>query len=89
MADRALAPAGSGADQSSVLRPLPTDLSRDPQPLVPGRPVFARVEVLPFEHVFRAGSSIRVTIDSASGPVQSTGLWGLTAPRTAFRDMIT
>jgi uncharacterized protein len=88
VADRALAPAGSGADQSSVLRPLPTDLSTDRRPLVPGQPVYARVEVLPFEHVFRAGSSIRVTIDSASGPVQSTGLWGLTAPRTTFRDTI-
>jgi uncharacterized protein len=46
------------------------------------------VEVLPFEHVFRAGSSIRVTIDSAMGPVQSTGLWALAAPRTAFDDTI-
>jgi hypothetical protein len=35
---------------------------------------------MPFEHVFRKGSSIRITIDSASGTVQSTGLWGM-SPR--------
>jgi predicted acyl esterase len=88
VADRALAPAGPGPDQSSALRPLPAFLAADRRPLVPGQPVYARVEVLPFEHVFRTGSSIRVTIDSAMGPVQSTGLWGLAAPRTAFDDTI-
>jgi uncharacterized protein len=88
VADRRLAPAGSGPDQSSALRPYQTDLPGGRQPLVPGKPVFARVELLPFEHVFRAGSSIRITIDSAMGPVQSTGLWGLTGSTAPFRDTI-
>jgi uncharacterized protein len=86
VAERKLAPAGSGPRQSSPLRPYQTHLGR--QPLIPGQPVYARVELFPFEHVFRKGSSIRITIDSAMGPVQSTGLWGLTAPRTPFTDTI-
>lgn len=86
VAQRKLAPAGPGPLQSSPLRPYQTHLAR--QPLVPGKPVYARVELFPFEHVFRTGSSIRITIDSAVGHVQSTGLWGLTGPRTPFTDTI-
>jgi hypothetical protein len=56
--------------------------------LTPGKPVSARVEILPFEHVFRAGSSIRITIDSASGDVQPTGYWGLVTPAGKFTDTI-
>jgi uncharacterized protein len=88
VAQRALEPAGPGSDQSSALRPVHPDRAADRQPLVPGQPVLARVELLPFEHVFRAGSSIRITVDSAMGTVQSTGLWGLTAPSAPFRDTI-
>ena len=86
VAQRKLAPAGTGAGQSSTLRPYQTHPGR--QPLTPGKPVYARVELFPFEHVFRKGSSIRITIDSAMGRVQSTGYWGLTGLRTPFHDTV-
>jgi predicted acyl esterase len=57
---------------SSALRPLHTDLQSDAQPLSAGVPVLARVEIQPFDHVFRAGSAVRVSID-----VPSTSLVGL------------
>jgi uncharacterized protein len=88
VAQRALAPAGNGPRQSSPLRPYQTHTLAGRQPLTPGKPVYARVELFPFEHVFRKGSSIRITIDSAMGRVESTGLWGLTAPHTPFTDTI-
>jgi uncharacterized protein len=88
VAQRKLGPAGNGPDQSSVLRPYQTHTEADRQPLVPGKAVYARVELMPFEHVFRKGSSIRITIDSADGNVQSTGLWGLTPPPGQFTDTI-
>ena len=71
---------------SSTLRPYQTHLGR--QPLTPGKPVYARVELFPFEHVFRKGSSIRITVDSAMGRVESTGLWALTSPRTPVTDTV-
>jgi predicted acyl esterase len=49
---------------STVLRPLHTDLQADAQPLSPGVPVVARVEIQPLDHVFRAGSAIRLSIDA-------------------------
>jgi uncharacterized protein len=88
VAQRKLAPAGNGPGQSSVLRPYQTHTQADRQPLSPGKPVYARVELFPSEHVFRKGSSIRITIASAMGPVESTGLWGLTSPQTPFTDTI-
>jgi predicted acyl esterase len=88
VAQRKLAPAGRGADQSSPLRPYQTHLRAGRQPLAPGKPVSARVELFPFEHVFRKGSSIRITVDSAMGRVQSTGLWGLTGSRAPFTDTV-
>jgi putative CocE/NonD family hydrolase len=51
---------------SSVLRPAHTNLESDAQPLSAGVPVPARVEIQPFDHVFRAGSAIRVSIDAPS-----------------------
>jgi hypothetical protein len=50
-----------------VLRPLHTDLQSDAELLSPGVPVPVRVEIQPFDHVFRAGSAIRLSID-APGP---------------------
>jgi predicted acyl esterase len=88
VAQRALAPPGSGPAESSVLRPYQIQAPADRQPLVPGKPVYARVELMPFEHLFRKGTSIRITIDSASGPVQSTGLWGMTAHQGHFTGTI-
>ena len=88
VAQRKLAPAGNGARQSSPLRPYQTHTQASYQPLSPRTPVYARVELFPFEHVFRAGSSIRITIDSAMGAVQSTGYWGLTGLPTPFQDTV-
>ncbi len=53
--------------RSTALRPYQTHQLNDASPLVPGTPTYARIEVFPFEHVFRSGSSIRLTIDSAAG----------------------
>jgi uncharacterized protein len=89
VAQRKLAPPGNGPEQSSVLRPYQVDTQASYQPLTPGRPVYARVELLPFEHVFRAGSSIRITIDSAMGTVQPNGsAWGLNGLPGPFTDTI-
>jgi uncharacterized protein len=88
VAQRKLAPAGDGPQQSSPLRPYQTHTLAGRQPLTPGKPVYARVELFPFEHVFRKGSSIRITVDSAMGRVQSTGLWALTGPRAPFTDTV-
>jgi len=88
VAKRKLAPAGNGPYQSSALRPYQLLTRATYEPLVPGQAVYARVGLLPFEHVFRKGSSIRVTIDSAIGPVQSTGSWGMTGPSTKFSDTV-
>ena len=53
------------SDESSELRPVITGLEDDVEPLVPnGEPVLARVEILPFAHVVRAGSQLRLTIDT-------------------------
>jgi hypothetical protein len=49
---------------STALRPVQTDLRADRQPLTPGFPVLARVQIQPFDHVFRAGSAIRFSIDT-------------------------
>jgi hypothetical protein len=52
---------------TSVLRPLHTDLRADIEPLVPDVPVLARIELEPVDHVFRAGSAIRLSIDTPGG----------------------
>jgi putative CocE/NonD family hydrolase len=59
LSHRKLDPAGT-----TVLRPQHTFLQADAQSLTPGTPVFARAEIQPFNHVFRAGSAIRVSIDA-------------------------
>jgi predicted acyl esterase len=60
------------ADASTVLRPVQTHLQSDVQLLESGVPVFSRTQIEPFDHVFRRGSAIRVSID-----VPSTSLVGL------------
>ncbi|MCW3063402.1 MAG: CocE/NonD family hydrolase [Solirubrobacterales bacterium] len=52
---------------STALRPYPTYRGADVEPLVPGKPVLARLEILPFDHVFRAGSAIRLSVDAPGG----------------------
>lgn len=51
-------------DLSTDIRPVPTFQEDDIEPLVPGELTEVSVEVFPVAHVFRAGSSIRITIDS-------------------------
>lgn len=55
------------AAQSTVLRPVHTHLESDNALLEPQQPVLMRVELLPFNHVFRSGSSIRLSIDTPGG----------------------
>lgn len=52
---------------SSVLRPVQTHLQQDAADLPPGQFVQARVELFPFAHVFRADSSLRISIESPGG----------------------
>jgi putative CocE/NonD family hydrolase len=56
---------------SKPTMPVQTNLEVDLQPLVPGEPTLMRLAVLPFDHVFRAGSRIRLVIDTPS----QTGGW--------------
>jgi hypothetical protein len=59
LTDRALDPR-----TSTVLRPDHPYTLQAVEPLMPSQPVLARLELLPFDHVFRAGSAIRLSIDS-------------------------
>ena len=59
---RALDPA-----RSTALAPFHTDQQADARALVPGRPTRMRVQLWPFDYVFRKGSSIRLWIDAPSG----------------------
>jgi hypothetical protein len=52
---------------STVLRPNHPYTLSAAQPLTPLTPTLARIELLPFDHVFRAGSAIRLSIDSPGG----------------------
>ena len=56
--------------QSTATWPRPTYQKSDVETLAPGVPTYARIPILPFEHVFRAGSSIRISIEA---PVGMTG----------------
>jgi putative CocE/NonD family hydrolase len=59
--------------RSTVVRPFHSHTATDQRALVPGHATRVRVELPPFDHVFRAGSSIRLTVD---GPTGLTGLTG-------------
>jgi hypothetical protein len=59
-------------DRSTVLRPYQTHAAEDVAMLTPGEPVLARLEVFPFGHVFRAGSRLRVWVES---PTVLPQLW--------------
>ncbi len=54
-------------ERSTTLRPWHTHREADVEPLTPGEPVLARIELLPFNHVFRAGSAIRLAVDAPGG----------------------
>jgi predicted acyl esterase len=64
---RALDPA-----RSTALAPYQTDQQKSARPLVPGRPTYMRIQLWPFDYVFRKGSSIRLWIDAPTG---ETGGW--------------
>jgi predicted acyl esterase len=59
-------------DDATELRPTHTHRFEDVAPLVPGEWTPVRVEIMPFGHVFHAGSRIRVMIDT---PGDSTTRW--------------
>lgn len=53
------------AADATELRPAISRLESEVTPLEPGgEPVLARVEILPFAHVFREGSQLRITVDT-------------------------
>jgi putative CocE/NonD family hydrolase len=62
------------AARSTPLRPDHSYKQSDVEQLTPGKPVLARMEMLPFDHVFRAGSAIRLTVDAPGGWFQITPL---------------
>src|SRR5262249_36971806 len=62
---------GLGPD-STDLWPSPTFQEKDWSPLVPGEWVQARVGICAFGHVFRAGSRIRIMVDT---PGDSRAEW--------------
>lgn len=60
------------APESTDLRPIPTRLEADVEPLPPGEWSLVRVEIYPFAHVLRAGSRLRVEVSTPGG---NKGRW--------------
>jgi putative CocE/NonD family hydrolase len=58
--------------RSTQLNPYQTHAAGDFQPLVRNQPTLVKVELWPFNYVFRAGSAIRLTIDTPTW----NGIWG-------------
>ncbi|HVB91844.1 MAG TPA: CocE/NonD family hydrolase [Acidimicrobiales bacterium] len=52
---------------STATWPRPTYQKADVHRLVPGVPTYARIPIYPFEHIFRSGSSIRISIEAPVG----------------------
>ena len=71
---RALDPA-----RSTALAPYHTDQEADARSLARARPTPMRVQLWPFDYVFRRGSSIRLWIDAPTG---TTGGWFLDYTKT-------
>lgn len=57
--------------RSTPLLPIHVEQAERPMPLLPGRPVLARVEIQKMGHYFRKGSRLRIWIDR---PAQTGGL---------------
>ncbi|MAT07189.1 MAG: esterase, partial [Acidimicrobiaceae bacterium] len=53
--------------ESTELRPVATHLEADAEPLPEGEFELVRVEILPFAHVFREGSRLRLIVDAPGG----------------------
>ncbi|OBC05814.1 esterase [Mycobacterium sp. 852013-50091_SCH5140682] len=62
---------GLDGSRTTELRPWGDFTEPSVQPLRAGRPTPLRIEIHKFAHVFRAGSSIRITVDAPS----KTGYW--------------
>ncbi|HWA65819.1 MAG TPA: CocE/NonD family hydrolase [Mycobacteriales bacterium] len=60
--------------RSTVLAPVQTDQAADVEDLTPGKPTYLRIQLDPFDYVFRKGSRIRLWIDAPTG---LTGGWSL------------
>jgi uncharacterized protein len=60
--------------RSTALRPYHSYREADTERLTPRTRVLARLELLPFDHVFRAGSAMRLSIDAPGGWFQITPL---------------
>jgi uncharacterized protein len=69
--------------RSTSLRPWHSFKLADARPLAPGVPVLARIELQPFDHVFRAGSAIRLSIDAPGGWF---GILPLAATNTIYHE---
>lgn len=52
---------------TTELRPVSTHLREDAAPLPEGELAEVRVELFPFAHVFRAGSQLRIVVDTPGG----------------------
>lgn len=51
-------------DDATELRPIKTHREPDVEPLPDGEWELVRVELMPFQHIFRAGSQIRIWVDT-------------------------
>ena len=78
--DRALNPG-----LSTELAPYQDDEQADAHALVPGQPTYMRVQLWPFDYVFRKGSRIRLWIDAPTG---LTGGWSLDFVNTPALDSV-
>lgn len=58
--------------EATELYPHQENFEKDEQPLVPGEWVLARVPIAPFAHAFRAGSRLRLSVDT---PGDSRAEW--------------
>jgi hypothetical protein len=70
---------------STATWPRPTYLKADVQPLAPGVPTYSRIPIYPFEHLFRRGSSIRISVEA---PVGVTGTFGFRLDPTPATDSV-
>jgi putative CocE/NonD family hydrolase len=60
--------------RSTTFAPYHTHQQADAEPLQPGQPTAMRLEIDPFVHMIREGSSLRLTIEA---PRSVTGTWSL------------
>ncbi len=73
------------ARRSTTLAPYHTDQQADARSLASGHPTYMRIQLWPFDYVFRKGSSIRLWIDAPTG---ETGGWSLDFIKTPATNSI-